>query len=109
MKWKFPRTFQSYSPSTRSAKQISESFIQTPTKKAFRWKMKATSVHYVNLKQAMEKLETELIFLKDQPRQSPGRFSLVPPKAREKRPGDEVAQRCRHSWLKRPFSLTNDI
>ena len=57
----------------------------------------------------MEKLETELIFLKDQPRQSPGRFSLVPSKAREKRPGDEVAQRCQHSWLKRPFSLRNDI
>ena len=30
----------------------------------------------------MEKLETELIFLKDQPRQSLGRFSLVPSKAR---------------------------
>ena len=42
MKWKFPRAFQSYSPATPSAKQISESFIQTPTKKAFRWKIKAT-------------------------------------------------------------------
>ena len=42
MKWKFPRTFQSYSPSFRSAKQIRESFIQTLTKKAFRWKIEAT-------------------------------------------------------------------
>ena len=49
--------------------------VQTATKKAFRRKSnKRNAVHYVNLKQAAEKLETELLF----------------------------SQRCQTSWLKRP-------
>ena len=48
MKRKSPRTYQeSYSPSPRSAKQIRH------------------YTHCVNLKQAKEKLETELLFIKD--------------------------------------------
>ena len=40
--------------------------VQADTKKAFRWKItERNSLHYVNLKQAIEKLETELLFLKD--------------------------------------------
>ena len=61
MRRKSSRTKQSYSPSPRSAKQISESFRTN----GWKVKRKRNSVHYVNLKQAIEKLETELLFLKD--------------------------------------------
>ena len=42
MKRKSLRTYQSYSPSPRSAKQISDPLAQTATKKAFRRKIKET-------------------------------------------------------------------
>ena len=52
MKRKSPRTYQeSFFPSSRSAKQIRESF------------MILNSVHYVNKKQAKENLETKLLLL----------------------------------------------
>ena len=63
MKWKSPRTYQSYSPSPRSAKQISESF--NGHWKGIKVKNRRNSVNYVKLKQAIDKLETELLFLKD--------------------------------------------
>ena len=47
--------------SPRSAKQLGESF--STYEMTFRRKLKKTSVHYVNLKQAKEKLDTELLFL----------------------------------------------
>ena len=59
MKRKSQRTCQSYSLSPRSARQISESFNTNGHKN------KRNSVHYLNLKQVKEKLETELLFLKD--------------------------------------------
>ena len=67
MKRKSPRTYQSYSPSPRSANLISEFFsTKTDTKRHLSEKSpkETLSPHYVKLKQAIEKLETELLFLK---------------------------------------------
>ena len=62
MKRKSPRTYQeSNFSSPRSAKQLGESF--STNEMTFELKLKKTSVHYVNLKQAKEKLDTELLFL----------------------------------------------
>ena len=58
MKRKSSRTYQSYSPSPRSAKQINESSSTKVHLKDIYVKNKRNSVHYVNLKQAIEKLET---------------------------------------------------
>ena len=67
MRRKSPRTYQeSYYSSPRSAKQISESFsIYKRTLQRHLGANKRNSVHYVNVKQAKEKLETELLVLKE--------------------------------------------
>ena len=58
MKRKSSRTCQSYSPSPRSAKQVSESFSTN------RHYNKRDSVHYVNLKQAIENWRLNYFFSK---------------------------------------------
>ena len=64
MKRKSPSTYQSYSPSPRSAKQMSESSSTNGHEKGIEVKIKRNSVDCVDLEQAREKLETELLFLK---------------------------------------------
>ena len=65
MKRKSPRAHQeSYSSSPRSS-GTSESFSTKRTLKTHLDEKYRNSVHYVNLMQAKEKLETEMLFLKD--------------------------------------------
>ena len=45
--------------------KLSNRLVQTGTKKTFRWKIKETVYTDVDLKQGKEKLETELLFVKD--------------------------------------------
>ena len=67
MKRNSPGTYQSYSPSSRSAKQIRESFSTNGHLKGIQAKNKRNSVEYAtpDPKQAKEKLEAELLILKD--------------------------------------------
>ena len=67
MKRNSPCTYQSYSPSSRSTKQIRESFRANGHLKGIQAKNKRNSVQYAtpDLKQAKEKLEAELLILKD--------------------------------------------
>ena len=65
MKRKSLLTHQSHSPSPLSAKQISESLVQTDTQKAFRRKIRETMISLWVPEAGQRKLATELLFLKD--------------------------------------------
>ena len=60
MKRKSLRTYQSFPPSLWSAKQITESSSTNGQYRDIQVKNKRNSVHYVNLKQAIQKLETDI-------------------------------------------------